>query len=133
MFQDRLEYQIHDYFMAIVSYFKWNIDFRSYFLTCSQLLNMLEETGFLRTESEKELAARMLLEEWSAGSKSKFDEAWLKRATMVLVYDHTQKADSHIYMIDEIYETGHARANISRKEYISKHPNASIEVLTLIS
>ncbi len=41
MTKKELDNMMCNYFMAIATYFKWNMDLKKYFIECSKLLNML--------------------------------------------------------------------------------------------
>lgn len=123
MTNSELDTMMCNYFMAIATHFQWDMTFKSFFLECSKLLNMLEQTNHFANKTEKTEAARVLLREFCKAIKGNLNDEFIKQACNVLANDTEQMPDSTTFVIDEIYESGKGMlGNYSRYE---THTNIS--------
>lgn len=128
MIQDNLDFMMRDYFMAIVTYFDWKCDYRTFFITCSKLLNYLELTNHFKSKEEKAYAAGILIQQYNMGTNYSIPQETAEKLRKVLTFDKEQVADGHIFAIDEVYEIGHAMQMKKREEFANSHPNVEIPI-----
>lgn len=101
-----LEYQMHNWIMAILTYYKGSIDWKRYLLTCSKILNLLESTRSLKSKEEKAQAAELLITVFAETANIQFPQNYLKQAIQVLTADTSTLPDSDTFAINDIYNLG---------------------------
>lgn len=93
-----------NYFMAIMTHFNWNIEFRDLILQSSRLLNYLEGVGFLSNKEDKQLAAQELVKNINMSLSNKMESSFISQIVTVLTNDHREMPDSHTFAIDELFD-----------------------------
>lgn len=95
---------MRNYFMAIMTYFEWNIEFRDLILQSSRLLNYLEGAGILSNREDKHLAAQELVKNINMSLSNKMESSFISQIVTVLTNDHKEIPDSHTFAIDELFD-----------------------------
>lgn len=92
------------YFMAIMTYYKWNIEFKDLILQCSRLLNYLEAANAISNIDDKKLAASELVKNINMASSNKLEDSFVSKLVNVLTNDHVTKPDACTFAIDELFD-----------------------------
>lgn len=101
-----LDTKINNWFLAICTYNKWNIEWKKYILTCSKILNFLESTNELKDLQEKSKAAELLINLFLEVTKAEFPQENKKKLIEVLTYDRTYVPDQETFDISNLYDLG---------------------------
>lgn len=103
---DTFNTKANNWFLAISTYYKWNLEWKQYILTCSKILNLLETTGELKNAAEKSKIAKELIDIFLDVTKAEFPQENKKKLVEVLTYDKTCVPDQETFTIYDIYELG---------------------------
>lgn len=92
------------YFMAMMTYYKWEIEFKDLILQCSKLLNYLEAAKVITNIEDKKLAASELINNINMASSNKLEDSFVSKLVNVLANDHVTTPDAHTFAIDELFD-----------------------------
>lgn len=101
-----LDTKMNNWFLAICTYNKWNIEWKKYIITCSKILNFLESTNELKDIQEKSRAAELLINLFLEVTKAEFPQENKKKLIEVLTYDRTCVPDQETFDISDLYDLG---------------------------
>ncbi len=101
-----LDFEVHYWIMAILTYYKGSIDWKQYLLTCSKILNLLESVKSLKNQKEKGKAAELFVTAFIETAKIQLPQSYINQAIQVLTADTSTLPDSETFAINDIYNLG---------------------------